>query len=264
MPAKPSRPRGMRAESPRDTLPESLASERAALFATLSPVVDMVGSFVGENVEVVLHDLTRPERSIVRILNGHVSGRSVGESILSGPDGDKGFVELLRALQEGRQERHSVIADYQTFTRSGKALRSSTVIFRDSGGTHFASICINADMSVVIQAHALLQGMLQRPGSAEPASEVRGGIDELMKEIIAESVQRFGKPVSVMDKDEKIHAVEAMMQRGLFIVKGGVERAATALGVTRFTVYNYLDVLRQRSVDTSLLPSRLRRKSSGR
>jgi predicted transcriptional regulator YheO len=81
-----------------------------------------------------------------------------------------------------------------------------------------------------------------------------------MKEIIAESVQRFGKPVSAMGKEEKIHAVDAMMQRGLFIVKGGVERAASALGVTRFTIYNYFDALRQRSADTSLLPEGIGRR----
>jgi hypothetical protein len=37
-----------------------------------------------------------------------------------------------------------------------------------------------------------------------------------------------------------------MMQRGLFIVKGGVERAASALGVSRFTIYNYQEALRGR------------------
>lgn len=252
------------AKPPRGPVPQNLVTEREALFAVLNPIVDMVGSFVGENVEIVLHDLTQPERSIVRILNGHVSGRSVGDSILSGPNGDKGFVELLRSLQEGGQGTHSVIADYQTFTRGGKELQSSTVIFRDSGGTNFASICINADMSVVVQAHALLQSMLLRPKEQESARDAPGGIDALMKEIIAEAVQRFGKPVSVMDKDEKIHAVETMMLRGLFIVKGGVERAATALGVTRFTIYNYLDVLRQRSADTSLLPDRLKRKTGSK
>jgi predicted transcriptional regulator YheO len=36
-----------------------------------------------------------------------------------------------------------------------------------------------------------------------------------------------------------------MQQRGLFIVKGGVERAAAALGVSRYTIYNYLEALRQ-------------------
>lgn len=261
MAAKSSRTSAVVAKSPRGEVTASLLAEREAMFAALRPIVDVVGSFVGENVEIVLHDLTQPESSIVKILNGHVSGRSVGDSILSGPDGDKGFVELLRSLQEGAQDAHSVIAEYQTFTRGGKELQSSTVIFRDSGGTNFASLCINADMSVVVQAHALLQSMLSRPKESEPARDAPAGIDALMKEIIAEAVHRFGKPVSAMDKDEKIHAVETMMQRGLFIVKGGVERAATALGVTRFSIYNYLDALRQRSADTSLLPERVKRKA---
>jgi predicted transcriptional regulator YheO len=49
-----------------------------------------------------------------------------------------------------------------------------------------------------------------------------------------------------MDKEEKTAAVEMMLERGLFMVRGGVERAATALGVTRFTVYNYLEDVKSR------------------
>lgn len=30
----------------------------------------------------------------------------------------------------------------------------------------------------------------------------------------------------------------------MFIVKGGIEKAAAALGVTRYTIYNYLDEIR--------------------
>lgn len=245
-----------------DSVLKSLSAERTALFSVLWPIVDVVGSFVGENVEIVLHDLTCPESSIVKILNGHVSGRSVGDSILSGPDGDKGFVELMRSVTEGAEETHSVISNYRTFTRSGKELQSSTVIFRDNQGTNFASLCVNADMSVVIQAHALLQSMLSRPNAPSPAREAPVGIDSLMKEIIAEAVHRFGRPVSAMDKDEKIHAVETMLERGLFSVKGGVERAAKALGVTRFTIYNYLEALRQRSANATLLPEQVKRKAA--
>ena len=47
-----------------------------------------------------------------------------------------------------------------------------------------------------------------------------------------------------MSKHAKVEAVRVMQERGLFIVKGGVEKAAEALGVTRYTVYNYLEQLR--------------------
>ena len=46
------------------TLPPAVAEERAALFAALRPVVQMLGAMVGPNVEVLLHDMTQPEHSI--------------------------------------------------------------------------------------------------------------------------------------------------------------------------------------------------------
>ncbi|MNJ75117.1 hypothetical protein D3C77_721550 [compost metagenome] len=64
----------------------------------------------------------------------------------------------------------------------------------------------------------------------------------LMSEIIQASLQRSGQ--GRMNKQAKVEAVRVMQERGLFIVKGGVEKAASALGVTRYTIYNYLEHLR--------------------
>jgi len=47
-------------------------------------------------------------------------------------------------------------------------------------------------------------------------------------------------------KAQKLEAVRQMHDGGLFIVKGAVEKAAAALGVTRYTIYNYLDEIRNR------------------
>lgn len=231
------------------TVSAKVHAERNRLLSILAPVVDVIGRVVGNNVEIVLHDLTRPENSIRKIVNGRVSGRAVGDSILSGPDNDKGFIELRCRLQPDVPTSPSLITDYRTFTRDGRELQSSTVIFRDSLGTPFASLCVNADLTVVGHAHALLQSLLGMHKEEEPVAQspASPGIDALMREIISDAVRRFGKPVPMMDKEEKIHAVDVMQRRGLFTVKGGVERAAGALGVTRFTIYNYLDALKSRA-----------------
>lgn len=47
-----------------------------------------------------------------------------------------------------------------------------------------------------------------------------------------------------MKKNQKLEAVRQMQDRGIFIVKGGIEKAAAALGVTRYTIYNYLEQIR--------------------
>ena len=42
------------------------------------PIVKFIASMMGENCEVLLHDVRNPENSIVAIENGHISGRRVG------------------------------------------------------------------------------------------------------------------------------------------------------------------------------------------
>lgn len=243
-------------------LAPGIAAERRQLMKALRPVVQMLGGIVGHHIEVVLHDLTRPESSIVAIANGHVSNRRVGNSILSGPKDDLGFAAAQQALAAGGEAVHSVIEGYSTLNRAGQRLKSSTVVFRDAQGQPFAALCLNADFTIIEAAHTWL-GLLLKPNgvAAAPATDGAPELDLLMQEIIADAVRRLGKPVSLMNKAEKIQAVDAMMQRGLFIVKGGVERAAKALGVTRFTIYNYLEALRARSEEQ---PPASRRRSAAR
>jgi predicted transcriptional regulator YheO len=237
-----------KAAAPR--LPPAIATERRQLMNALHPVVQMLGTIVGHHIEVVLHDLTRPESSIVAIANGHVSNRRVGSSILSGPKDDKAFLAARQALSEAGEAVHSIVDDYPTLTRSGQRLKSSTVIFRDAAGEPFAALCLNADHTIVEAAHAWLGRLLQPNGAPAPARDEEPEMDTLMRDIIADAVRQVGKPVSLMNKDEKMRAVQVMMQRGLFIVKGGVEHAAQALGVSRFTIYNYQEALRERSGET--------------
>lgn len=232
----------------RRKLPPEIAAERKTVLNVLQPVVRMLGGIVGPHIEIVLHDLTKPESSVIAIANGHVSGRAVGASILTGPKQDKGFVEATEALGTRGEPVHSVIEGYATLTVDNRPLKSSTVIFRDAGGEPFLAFCLNADMSNFEMAHTWLGQYLQPVlQMAQPEAE-KPEMDVLMQEIISDAVRRYGKPVGLMNKREKTLAVQTMQQRGLFIVKGGVERAAGALGVSRYTIYNYLEALRQEDV----------------
>ena len=54
----------------------SLLAERQLVLQVLHSTLQMLGSVVGRHVEIVLHDLDRPECSIVAIANGHVTAVS--------------------------------------------------------------------------------------------------------------------------------------------------------------------------------------------
>lgn len=226
----------------------SLAGEREAVINALRPVVPMLAAMAGPHLEVVLHDVSKPENSVIAIANGHISGRSVGSSVLEGPQNDRGFAAATR-IKSPDGAVHSIVEDYVTVTADGRELRSASAIFRDAGGEPFATLCLNVDLSGFQAAHGWLSQMLKPMVSAvaatAPVAPAESQMDTLMQEIISEAVGPGGSTES-MKREEKIQAVGAMQRRGLFIVKGGVERAAAALGVSRFTVYNYMEQLRRR------------------
>jgi Uncharacterized protein conserved in bacteria len=226
-------------------MPLSPPEERQLTLTILKAAIQALGSVAARNMEILLHDLDHPERSVVAIVNGHLSGRVVGSPILAAPEQDQGF----KALMQASAERHGcdpvVLPDYPT-TLKGRTLRSATAIFRDSSGHPFASLCINTDVTGLDTALSFLQQL--QPVGASPASttpQEPADMELLMSEIIQNSLLRSGQ--GRMNKQAKVEAVRVMQERGLFIVKGGVEKAANALGVTRYTVYNYLEQLRGES-----------------
>lgn len=231
------------------TVSPAIAEERRRIVEVLKPVVEMMGRMLGPSTELVLHDLTQPDASVVAIANGHVSGRKVGSTILSGPKDDRAFGAAWSAATDLSGSGHSVVNVYPTLTGTGTPLKSATVIYRDADGTPFAALCMNADLTVFKLAHAWLEHAIQgapAPAAAPESREESPDMDLLMGEIIRSAIRTFGKPVQLMNKEEKVHAVEEMLRRGLFIVKGSVGRAAAALDMSRFSIYNYLDEIRKR------------------
>ncbi|HGM5578869.1 TPA: transcriptional regulator [Pseudomonas putida] len=219
-----------------------LQQERHLTLTVLKAALQALGSVAPRNLEILLHDLDNPEHSVIAIVNGHLSGRRVGSPILAAPEQDQGFKALMHASRAQDGCEPVVLPDYPT-TLKGRTLRSATAIFRDSAGHPFASLCVNTDITGLDAAMAFLQhfqplGALPATSSSHDAADMT----LLMSEIIQDSLQRSGR--GRMNKQAKVEAVRVMQERGLFIVKGGVEKAADALGVTRYTIYNYLEQLR--------------------
>ncbi|MET8584641.1 helix-turn-helix domain-containing protein [Streptomyces collinus] len=59
--------------------------------------------------------------------------------------------------------------------------------------------------------------------------------------ILAAMERRRGRPLAELDRKSKQEVVRILEARGAFAVRHGVETVASALGVSRFTVYNYLN-----------------------
>lgn len=222
-------------------LPHVAEKDVDRVLSMLRPLVEAVGATVGAHCEVVLHDLRVPERSVVAIWNGQVTGRRVGGPIVGGPSKDVALKMLDSSVTES-----TLSVNYKTHARDGHELRSSSMVYRTPEGKPVIALCVNLDLSAMTMVRQLLDE-ITRPAPAETASADDGGqidVTEIVEKIIRESVEEIGRPPKFMDRDERLRAVRQMHERGLFLIRGGVERAAAALGIARFTLYSYLKEVR--------------------
>ncbi|MFF1462851.1 helix-turn-helix domain-containing protein [Streptomyces sp. NPDC058330] len=66
-------------------------------------------------------------------------------------------------------------------------------------------------------------------------------LSDSLDHILAAMERRHGMPLAELDRRTKQGVVRTLEARGAFSVRHGVETVAGALGVSRFTVYNYLN-----------------------
>ena len=202
----------------------------------LCQVAAGIAAQFGSNCEVAIHDLSKePDRSIVFIADGHVSGRKVG-------DGASNVVMEQLRTNDPEPKDHLC---YLTKTPDGKILKSSTVYIRDRRGKVSAIMAINYDISrllVVEQAvHELVSTGEETPAEPEKITNV----SDLLDELIQQSVALVGKPVALMGKDDKVRAIQFLSQNGAFLITKSGDKVAKYFGISKYTLYSYIDMNKQ-------------------
>ena len=181
---------------------------------TLKQIAAGVAAQFGSNCEVVIHDVSgnRPDHTIVHIENGHVSGRKVGDGASQ--------VVLDQLVRQDEQPKDHLC--YLTRTPDGKILKSSSLYIRNSRGGVVAIFSINYDVS----------GLMM----------IQNTIGELLSTRDKEqTVAMVGKPVALMNKEDKVRAIQFLNQSGAFLVTKSGDKVAKYFGISKYTLYSYID-----------------------
>ncbi len=214
---------------------EELPTESGKL-EMLRQVANGIAAQFGTNCEVVVHDLSRnPDHSIVHIVNGHVSGRKVG-------DGASNVV--MEQLETNDPEPRDHLC-YLMKTPDGKILKSSTVYIRNGKGKVSAILAINYDISKLMMVESAVRELISTPEPQQSEPEKIVNINDLLEDLIQQSVALVGKPVALMNKDDKVKAIQFLSQNGAFLVTKSGDKIAKYFGISKYTLYSYIDIKQQ-------------------
>ena len=186
----------------------------------------------GEQCETIVHEMDGQKVKNLAIYNGHISGRTTGSTLsIYGRD----------TMMDEEDPKVKLDLDYvnqMVITPSGKTMKSSTFHFRGED-YHFA-LGINYDISVMSQMSRIMDGLLRTDATLQTSLFGTGNSMEEVFESCSEMVKR---PFSQMQKADRLTLVSILKEKGFFQMQRSVPYAAERLGVTKYTIYNYLNEL---------------------
>ena len=206
------------------------------------PLVKTIAQMFGKNCEAVLHDFSDPQHSIVEIENGQVTGRKIGDPITD-------FALSIWRKDGYKKKKEDTIVNYRTKTKDGKILKSSTFFIRDDQKKIVGCMCINYDLTEYLMFNKITEEFcnnvdLNKEKSKEEVETFASDVDEVLEDIIRKAIDKIGKPVSIMQKSDKLMVTKIVDEKGGFLIKGAINQLASEISVSHYTIYNYLDELK--------------------
>lgn len=216
------------------------------------PFVDFLEAVLGKNSEIVLHDFSDPDHSVIDIRNGEVSGRKIGS-----PATDL----ALRILNESARghdpyaDQHH-ITEYISHSSSMKQLRSASYLIRENG-LIVGMLCVNTDVGPINQLAAIAQQLsgFYAPVPAHQADEGDAraleveSLTDSTQDLIASAITRITAPRGLspdkLSQSDRVEIIRELNNNGMFLLKGAVATVAEVMGVSEPSVYRYLQKVKK-------------------
>jgi predicted transcriptional regulator YheO len=203
------------------------------IFDLAKRTADMLVKMFPSRCEVVVHDFSNLEKSLIHIA-GKITDRRIASPI----------TDLV--LQELRKPHSSVedIPNYKTQSKKGIVMKSSTVFLRDEKDNVIGALCINFDISLLIQLGGEIQDFIAFDETQRKSENFFTTVHDVIQGMVEQVLLGFKKTPSLMTMEEKIECVRILEEKGAFLIKGATEYVANELSVSKFTIYNYLQKIR--------------------
>ena len=209
--------------------------EKVVILENLKNIANSLAKMYGRNMEVVIHDFGNLEHSLIHI-SGQLTKRNIGAPVTD---------VVVKAWRDEGDMVNDIIG-YRSTTKEGRILKSSTIFVRDGRGKVIGALCLNYDVTDLLSVTHELETLTftspnRQVGMTETfATTVAETIDALFEQ----SVTEIGKQPPLMTIDERLKVIGLLENKGTFLIKGAIDYTANRMGVSKYTIYSYLQKLR--------------------
>lgn len=191
-----------------------------------------LSQYLGNAYELVLHSLEDLEHSVILIVNGHYTGRTVGSPIT---DLALSMLEQIRT----KTDPEDMSISYFVTNKQGAPMKSTTIAITGENNRIIAVLCINlylnTPLSVFLDSFDRKASAADQGGELfmdNPESLIREAVSRAKQEVMSES------QITLTNKNKEI--IGKLHADGIFKLKSAVSIVSEMLNISSNTVYMHL------------------------
>ena len=222
----------------KELISRNLTDHDREILESYIAVAEGIGRVFGNCCETTIHSLENPFKSLIYINHGEVTGRQIGSPLTD---------LALELVEKAKNTTEDMVGPYFSRTASGKLLRAVTVFIRNENKDLIGFICINLDISAPLNQFMKILEPQEESGAKDSVSEnYSNTVEDLVHSAFLSVQKKMSQTTGVAPIEKNRKIVQKLQELGIFEIKGAVDTVAAELGVSKFTIYNYLRDVRDR------------------
>lgn len=206
-------------------------AQEQAIFKSYHVLADGMAEFWGDGCEIVIHDLSSLDASVVKIVNGHLSGRQVGAPI---SDVTLSFVNRMMADPTLRH------ITYFAKNKRGESFKAFISAITGENNRLIGLFCINFYLNVSFGSLLQTFTPAEKQDTENIFETFVDNSEELMLHALEEAKKTVYGNLSISSSNKNKEIVSQLYQKGIFNLKDSVVTIANHLGISKNTVYMHI------------------------
>lgn len=194
-------------------------------------VLDGLANYLGDGCEIVLHSLANLEHSVIKIVNGHHTGRKTGAPITNLA------LEMLDRIQSDEKQTS---VSYFSRNKKGEPLKSATIAIRGEANRIIGLLCINFYLNMPVSEFLSIFSFANEPGKFTISEDFLDNSNELLDDSITKAVQSVSCNNTIIPSLKNRSIIRILYNQGIFNMKNSVEYVSAKLNLSKNTVYMHL------------------------
>lgn len=191
--------------------------------------IEGLSDYLGNGVEIVLHSLENLDHSVIKIINGHYTGRTEGAPITN---------LALSMLAKIKENAGAPYITYFCKNNQGEPIKSCTIAVFGEHYRIIGLICMNFYLNLPLVSFL---DMLTPQCTAAPVSEnFANNIDDTIERAVEAAREDVYQDSRIPAGYKNKEIVAMLNEQGIFNLKDAVGTVARCLGISKNTVYLHL------------------------